>query len=91
MELIKRVVAAMCEHGFMNGWFGDTSDEFQQDEVNYFNGLSNQLRVAWVERNRYNLESYCGFSKDEVDQLITGDEPKALRLAPQSEGNGFDY
>lgn len=59
--LATKVVAAMCEHGFMNGWFGDTSPEFQAEQVAYLCDLSDQEWRLWLDRNSHNLIKHCGF------------------------------
>ena len=53
------IVAAMCKHGFMNGWFGDVSEEFQAEQVQLLNNLSEREYAAWIDRNKFNLTTYC--------------------------------
>lgn len=61
-----RVIAnVMTNRGFMNGWFGDTSDEFKLEQAN---GLARLKRGSsetpwtadwWLEMNRFNMTRYC--------------------------------
>lgn len=44
----------------MNGWFGDISPEFQEEQVNNIMNLSTEERNKWIERNKFNLTHYCG-------------------------------
>lgn len=53
------IVKLMCEHDLMNGWFGDTSEDFQEDQVNLMMDMTKKDRKEWLERNRFNLDTYC--------------------------------
>lgn len=55
----KIIINVMVNGGFMNGWFGDTSDEFRSDQACALRNLSRDARKAWLERNRFNLTFYC--------------------------------
>lgn len=55
-----KIVAAMCKHGFMNGWFGDVSEEFQAEQVEWLDNMSDKEYAAWIDRNKFNLTTYCG-------------------------------
>ncbi len=52
-------IAKLCKHGFMNGWFGDTSEDFQRDQLLSYQDLTAKQRSEWWERNKFNLEHYC--------------------------------
>lgn len=56
----KEIVAAMCEHGFMNGFFGDVSPEFQAFQVDCLEAMPHAEWRRWVENNRGNLVNHCG-------------------------------
>lgn len=59
-EALTIVVAAMCDHGFMNGWMGDVGPGFQADQVSYLMDMDEVRISAWMERNEFNLIGYCG-------------------------------
>lgn len=56
---IQIIVKAMCKHGFMNGWFGDVSDEFQLEKANEFIQLDKFEQKRWLKQNEFNITRYC--------------------------------
>lgn len=61
-----RIIAnVMTNKGFMNGWFGDVSDEYKLDQANGLMRLKRGKPDAvwtadwWVEMNRFNMTHYC--------------------------------
>ena len=61
-----RIIAnVMTNRGFMNGWLGDTSDEFKLEQANALYdmrlGSLNEVRTAtwWADMNRSNMVNNC--------------------------------
>jgi len=53
------IVNVMCNGGFMNGWIGDTSPEFRNEQVCNLINMTEEERTEWIERNNFNLTHYC--------------------------------
>lgn len=53
------IIDAMCDNGFMNGWFGDVSERFRAEKVEELMALSTEQKRIWVELNKFNLTVYC--------------------------------
>ena len=65
-----RIVAnVMTNRGFMNGWLGDTSDEFKLEQANALyamkRGSIDQARTAlwWADMNRSNMVNNSNIPK----------------------------
>lgn len=55
-----RIIAnVMTNRGFMNGWFGDVSDEFKLEQANALFRLSKGEAVRWIDQNYFNMTRYC--------------------------------
>ena len=52
---IEEAVRLLCKFGFMNGWFGETSPEFQAEEVKLIKSLPTDEQSAWLARHSFNL------------------------------------
>jgi hypothetical protein len=74
-ELAEKFVNDMCDHKFMNGWFGDRSVEFRQDKINAYKEMFHKKGVAkchinYVTGNACNLSLYCGWNFDLIKSYI---------------------
>lgn len=56
-----KIVTVMCNHGFMNGWFGDVSAGFRHEQASALVAMSREELNKWWEQNSFNLTHYCGF------------------------------
>jgi hypothetical protein len=56
---IKEAVRLLCKFGFMNGFFGDTSPEFQEEQVDLISSLPTDEQTAWLANQEFNLRNYC--------------------------------
>lgn len=78
-ELVKKWIEDMIKNGFMNGWFGDKSDEFKKEQfdalMKVLNGDvkiigGNYRLLATIQNDYSNLRQYCGWSENELKQLL---------------------
>lgn len=64
-QACKVIANTMTNKGFMNGWFGDTSDEFKLEQANALHGLPkgpadcSGTAAWWVDLNLFNMTHYC--------------------------------
>ena len=58
-KAIRVLVNVMCNAGFMHGWFGDTDQDFRDEQAEYFLSLSPVEQREWIAGNRFNLTHYC--------------------------------
>jgi len=56
---IEDAVRLLCKFGFMHGWFGDTSPEFQSEQVELIKSLPQSEQVAFLAGHDFNLRHYC--------------------------------
>jgi hypothetical protein len=56
---IEEAVRLLCKFGFMNGFFGDTSPEFQAEQVAMIRSLTRGEQIEWLSRHAFNLRVYC--------------------------------
>lgn len=49
------MVRDLTVHGYMNGWCGDRSEEFQQEQINLLCALSETEWKQWVATRSSNL------------------------------------
>lgn len=56
---IEEAVRLLCKFGFMNGFFGDTSPEFQAEQVALIKSLPLSDQSAWLSGHAFNLRYYC--------------------------------
>lgn len=56
---IEEAVRLLCKFGFMNGFFGDTSPEFQAEEVALIKSLPQSDQSAWLAGHAFNLLLHC--------------------------------
>lgn len=66
LEATQQIVRAMCEAGHMHGWFGDTSDNFQDEEVESLLNMRKADRIVWLDNNASNLIRDCGIKHDTI-------------------------
>ena len=52
---IRIIVKVMCNTGLMSGWFGDTGEDFRDQQVFGLLRLWPSERRVWIDNNRSNL------------------------------------
>lgn len=78
MELAQRIVKALIAGGFMNGWFGDRSEEFVEEEAKYLTDVfagKCRMHINHVRSDAGNLALYTNTPKEDIDRYwrIQGD------------------
>ena len=68
VDMIERYVRDMVKNGFMNGWMGDTSEEFIQGQIKEISSKSESVRRGMAD-SVINLVQYCGWSREGVEEL----------------------
>ena len=60
---IEEAVRLLCKFGFLHGWLGDTSPEFQASEVALIKSLPLSEQSAWLAGHSSNLRYYCNLDR----------------------------
>ena len=72
---IERMIRDLVAHGFIHGWMGDKSeDSVIQPEIElwarYANHGISMNHILLLDIHSCNLNIYCGWSDQEVDELL---------------------
>jgi len=83
-EQIEHMVRSLVKGGFCKGWFGNTSEEFIQEQVKY----AQQKPVYFLTHHYSNLLHYCGVKEKDIIRVARKVGAAVLRLP---EGSYYGY
>lgn len=72
-EVARRIVKALIDGGFIHGWFGDKSEEFVQQQVDYFTNVftgKRRIHINYVSSYAGNLSLYTFTPKEDIAAFI---------------------
>ena len=78
-EIIKKWIDSMIKNGFMQGWFGDKSDNFKKEQYETMMKVldgdvkvigGNYRLLATIHSDYSNLKQYCGWTESELKELL---------------------
>lgn len=90
LEITTRWINSMVDNQFNAGWFGDKSAEHRKSQIDYLMRIINNTEkigafrmVAVLCSDASNLKQYCGWTEEEINELLSIFGIKDLKQAYQ--------
>ncbi len=77
-EIVTHWVETMTANRFLSGWMGDVSQSFKEEQIQYMLGIidgkieiGRHRLISMLYDCAFNLKKYCGYTDDDVNQIIS--------------------